>query len=266
LPFPFDRLIVATGAASASFEPSGRVLGLEDFRLGLAQTRIRALCERDQPPLEIAVIGGGATGVQFLFELADYLRRHARGGWRLRHIHGESRLLARFPARFHDYASARMDRAGVERYGGVAFLGQEGKTLILSRRDGGGEFRLPSDLSLLFTGVKPNPFPIDADHLRRVKVEGETLERIFAAGDCARFQGLGANALSAQVAAQKGRIAALNALGRMRPYEYAERGYFVSLGPRDCIGWLGDPGNVVAGLPALALKKAIEARNDPLSL
>lgn len=262
---PFDRLIVATGAAPVAYEPCERLLGLEDFRLGIAQNRIRALCERREPPA-VAVVGGGATGVQFLFEVAECLRRHARPGWTLHHVHGESRVLARLPAAFHDYASERMRSAGIARHGGLLFAGLQDRTLRLTPRDGGETMRLSADLTLLFAGVKPNPFPMETDAFGRIVCAGETLERVFAAGDCARFAGPGANALSAQVAAQKGRAAALNALGARRPYDYAEKGYFVSLGPSDGIGWLGEPDRIVSGLPALLLKKAAETRGDPLSL
>ncbi|CAG0997162.1 hypothetical protein GPROT1_03540 [Gammaproteobacteria bacterium] len=46
----------------------------------------------------------------------------------------------------------------------------------------------------------------------------------------------------------------------MLPYDYAEQGYFVSLGPSDAIGWLGNQDNILTGLSAVTLKKAAEAQ------
>ena len=49
----------------------------------------------------ISVIGGGATGIQFLFEIAYFLRRQ-KVGWRLRLIHGEDRVLNQFRMAFRN--------------------------------------------------------------------------------------------------------------------------------------------------------------------
>ena len=138
--------------------------------------------------------------------------------------------------------------------------------IVLSGRDGETEFRLPSHLSLLFLGVKPNPFPIETNAFGQVIGAGELLDRIFAAGDCARFAGAGANTLSAQVAVRKGKTVAGNILRqgnrdpKMEPYDYEEQGYFVSLGPSDGIGWLDSKENIITGVSALTIKKAAEAQ------
>ncbi len=267
---PFDDLIIATGADYGAAESQSRILTVGDFCLNRAQTMMRDLCERSGAMLELSVVGGGATGVQFLFEISHYLKLKAKRPWRLRLIDHGKRLLGQFPPCFHDYALERMRREGIEYVPGAGFLGQEADTLLLKAREGGGEYALPSHLTLLFLGARPAPFEIQTNAFGQVTAGSETLDRIFAAGDCARFEGPGANTLSAQVALQKGRTVAGNVLcqnvpGRaMSPHVYAEQGYFVSLGPSDAIGWLGTRENIVAGFPASSLKAAIEKRYDLL--
>ncbi len=141
--------------------------------------------------------------------------------------------------------------------------------MVLRCRDGTDEYRLPSQLTLLFPGVKPTPVPLMTNCFGQVSAEGEILDRIFAAGDCARFEGRGANTMSAQVALRKGKVVAGNLLRQgvgkeMRPYAYVEHGYFVSLGPNDGIGWLGSKDNIITGHSAAATKTAIEKQYDLL--
>lgn len=260
---PFDYLILATGAKPLAPESSGRILTVDDFCLNQGQRVIQALSGREG--LAISVVGGGATGVQFLFELSRLVKRKSAKACTLRLINYESRILGQFPQRFHDYGLERLQDAGIDYFPDTIFQCQEEDSVVLAHRESGKEFRLPSQLSLLFLGVKPNPFPIQTNAFGQVIANGETLERIFAAGDCARFTAPGANTPSAQSAIGKGQIVAQNVLRRsmgsdLKVYDHAERGYFVSLGASDGIGWLGQPENIFTGLPAVALKKASEAK------
>ncbi|HUL11936.1 MAG TPA: FAD-dependent oxidoreductase [Methylococcaceae bacterium] len=263
---PFDYLIIATGAEHIAPEKTARILTVGDFCLNQGQTMLRDYCQRERRPAEISVVGGGPTGVQFLFELSDYLRRNVGESWKLRLINYGQRVLDQFPEVFHEYALERMRREGIEFFPNTVFQRQEDDMIVLSGRDGETEFRLPSHLSLLFLGVKPNPFPIETNAFGQVIGAGELLDRIFAAGDCARFAGAGANTLSAQVAVRKGKTVAGNILRqgnrdpKMEPYDYEEQGYFVSLGPSDGIGWLDSKENIITGVSALTIKKAAEAQ------
>lgn len=259
---PFDYLILATGAQHITPDRQGQVLTVEDFCLNQAQPKILDCCRRGAAAL--SVVGGGATGVQFLFELSHLLRRQPG---RLRLVNYESRVLGQFPRRFHDHVADLMREEGIEYLPGTAFKRQDGDAIVLARRDTAEEFRLPSCLSLVFLGVKPHPFPVETNAFGQAVAVGETLDRIFAAGDCSHFAGQGANTLSAQVAVRKGKTVAENLLrqGRgMVAYDYAEQGYVVSLGPSDAIGWLGSPENIITGLAAVSVKKAAEAQYDLL--
>ncbi len=265
---PFDYLIVATGASPVGDGDRDRILGINDFCLNQAQTMLRNLCESQGKRANLSVIGGGATGIQFLFELSAYIKRQARRPCKLRLVNYGPQVLSQFPARFHEYALERMRREGIEYLPNTALLRQEHETLVLAHRDGGEEIALPSQMSLQFLGVKPGPLLIETNGFGQVTLAGVVLDRVFAAGDCARFAGEGANTLSAQVAIRKGSVVAGNVLchgipgQEMEAYGYVEKGYFVSLGPADCIGWWGSQEHIVTGLPALAIKKAAETQYD----
>ena len=63
---------------------SPNVLDLKDFfstpGSGLLESRLSAVDAKDRI---ISVVGGGATGIQFLFELAHFLQRQ-QAGYKLR--------------------------------------------------------------------------------------------------------------------------------------------------------------------------------------
>lgn len=266
---PFDFLIVATGAHCAPPTDPSDVLDLDDFFLNRAQTEIRRLCESTGRSIDLTVIGGGATGMQFLFELAAYLKQRARRTCRLRLLTLEARLLTQFPSGFHDYALAGLVKAGIEWLPGTQFIRHEGKMVVARSSGRDSEISLPSDLTLLFSGARPDPLAIQANVHGQVLAGQEVLDHIFAAGDCASFQGTGANTLSAQVAVRKGKAVAANILSlyasdTMTPYAYREQGYLVSLGPKDAIGWIGQEDRLIRGLRAAALKSAVERQYDLL--
>ncbi|MFM8332605.1 MAG: FAD-dependent oxidoreductase, partial [Candidatus Methylumidiphilus sp.] len=181
----------------------------------------------------------------------------------------EAEMLAQFPAAFHHYAQRRVGAAGIRYLPRTAFVRQDGGDIVLRGRDGGGEYRLPSDLTLLCLGVKPSPMALETNIYGQIKSGGDTLDSLFAAGDCARFDGPGANTRSAQVALRKGQTAAgnilANRLGKpMQTYDYREQGYLVSLGPHDAIGWIDQPDNIITGITAATVKAAVEKRYDGL--
>lgn len=266
---PFDYLLVTTGATHIAPEKTARVLGVSEFCLNQGQTLLRELCARKNGGINLSVVGGGATGIQFLFELSHYLQHNAARPWKLRLVNYEAEILGQFPERFRLYAYDKMARAGIEYVPDSAFIRQQDDTIVLAHRPSGTEFRLPSYLSLLFLGVRPNPFRIEANAFGQAIVNGASLDRVFTAGDCTRFAGTGANTLSAQVAVKKGGTVAANilALGRSAPmqaYDYVEQGYVVSLGPRDGIGWWQSPENIITGLPAAIIKASAEKQYDLL--
>ncbi|CAG0997179.1 NADH dehydrogenase [Gammaproteobacteria bacterium] len=158
---PFDYLILATGAKHIAPEKTERVLTVDDFCLNRGQAVIQELGGRGGA--DISVVGGGATGVQFLFELSHYLKRQPGRSCKLRLVNYESRVLGQFPRRFHDHVAGRLREEGIDYLPGTAFKRQEDDSIVLSHRETGEEFHLPSHLSLLFLGMKPNPFLIETN-------------------------------------------------------------------------------------------------------
>jgi NADH dehydrogenase len=265
----FDFLVIATGARSAPQPPESSALTLDDFFLNRAQTQLQSLCARRGSSGVITVVGGGATGIQFLFEIAAFLRRIAPGRFRLRLVTLEPRLLTQFPGAFHKHVAARLTLENIDWLASTEFLAQEGTKLTVKPVKTPEPQILDSDLTLLFSGVRPDPLNIETDDFGRALAAGSPLTRIFAAGDCARFPPPGADTLSAQVAVRKGKLVANNVVsaahgGPLTPYRYREQGYIVSLGPKDAIGWVGNKRKIVRGLPAVTLKAAIEQQYDLL--
>ena len=101
----------------------------------------------------------------------------------------------------------------------------------------------------------------------QVEIDNQLLPDIFSAGDCADFAGKGLNLLTAQAALRKGKLVAHNIRNRnagrgLRRYRYQEKGYLLSLGPIDAVGWLGLRCNLFTGFVANSLKEAMESQYD----
>ena len=127
----------------------------------------------------------------------------------------------------------------------------------------------PSSLSILFLGKKEQNI-FTANAFGQIMEDQRILPHIFVAGDCSYYQSLGSNTLTAQSAVRKGKLTARNILrhsgfpGLLEPYLHHDLGYVVSLGSADAVGWLGSEGNLVTGMPALAIKELVEAQYDLL--
>jgi NADH dehydrogenase len=265
----FDYLLIASGAAGKKMDVTPDVVTLQDFislsGADLLSSHLDASSAQDQP---ISVIGGGATGIQFLFEIALFLRRKKLKN-RLRLVDGGDRVLKQFPEGFSSYTQSRMNDQGIDFHPNTLYHGQVDGRIFLEERGGRGQFDLPSSMSFMFLGKKPeNIFPTNT--FGQVLVNEFPLENIFAAGDCSSYNKYGSNVMSAQSAVRKGKLCARNILrhsGRIKvlePYLHRDLGYVVNLGPSDAVGWLATEGNVVTGMPALAIKEVVEIQYDLL--
>jgi NADH dehydrogenase len=265
----FDYLLIATGAAFRKLEKGERTLDLDDF---IAEPGPDLLSKHFQPGGRddnyLTVVGGGASGIQFLFEIAHYVRER-RMPCRLRLTDGEDAPLTQFNPKLGRYAMARLEDLGIEFLPGHFFRSQTEGQIVLEQRDNGEPVALPSSLSLLFVG-KSSISRLETNWFGQVIDEGTVLDRVFAAGDCSRYRPPGSNAFSAQIAIRKGKLAARNILrhsGRLKllePYVHQELGYVVSLGPADAVGWIALQRNVVGGAPAATIKGIVEAQYDLL--
>ncbi|WP_369817157.1 NAD(P)/FAD-dependent oxidoreductase [Nitrosovibrio sp. Nv17] len=266
----FDYLLIAVGAAVVRAERAENILDLNDFMDagGAGLLRERLDMHGHNGSACISVAGGGATGIQFLFEIAHFLRRHGLDA-RLRLIHEGKRVLDGFTPHFSTYVQARMTELDIDFHPDTRYRGQDAKRIFLEECKTGRRFDLPSALSLLFLGIKPERlFPANA--FGQIMVGDRHLPNVFTAGDCSIHRSPGSDTLTAQSAVRKGKLAARNilrhsgVLGWLEPYLHRDLGYVVSLGPTDAVGWLALKDNVVSGMPALVIKEMVEAQYDLL--
>ncbi len=266
--FDFDSLVIATGAvgldgpeAGVAASALGRsVLTLGTLRAEGGNEAIKDFLKRVPENPQVTFVGSGATALQFLFEFRDFMQGMRRA-CRIRVIDLDESPLRRFPARFGEYALETMRASNIEYLPRTKFVSADERVVVCENERGAGA-RFESDLTFVFPGVRPLP-ALHADPFGRVRVDDVVLSNCFAAGDCCEFAGGGLNAWTAQAAVRKGRRVAENiahaAAGRaLEPYAYRELGYFVSFGFWDGIGYILSDGNIATGVPAFAIKEAIE--------
>jgi len=265
----FDYLLIATGAGFKKLEKSSRVIDLDDFieKPGAEVLQENLAAAGSSDPW-ITAVGGGATGIQYVFEIAHYVRER-RIPCRLRLVDSERGVLTQFNAKLGQYAEARMADLGIEHVPGCFFRAQEADRVVLEAADTGELSELDSRMTLLFVG-KSASIRLHANFFGQVVLDGETLDRVFTAGDCSYYRALGSNAMTAQSAVRKGKLAARNILRHsgpvkwLEPYLHRDLGYVISLGPQDSVGWVALERNVVGGFPATVVKEIVEAQYDLL--
>jgi NADH dehydrogenase len=264
---PFDWLVVATGAVPIQLGAGPGRFGQNELRRGEGIALLDSLLETGaEEPLQISLVGGGATGVQVLFELHEQLRKK-RVPNKLRLIDQNQRLVPNLPEGVHTYIAKRLRRAGIDYLPGTNYLGQTGSQIQLAELASSHEYALPSRLTLQFPGVTAAPSTLVTNAYGQVMSGGSALENILSAGDCSRYDCSGLNALTAQAAVRKGKLVARNIVrlsGGKTPqaYRYQEKGYLVSLGALDAVGWIGLRCNLVRGFPASVIKEGMETQYD----
>lgn len=265
-PLAFDYLLLATGARAQSLPGGECTCSLEDFRQKEGRDLFESFLGRAPEAPDISVVGGGASGLQFLFELQALLARSGLAA-RLRLINLEERLLPDLPPAFDRYLRRRLHARDIAYFPATRYLGQTGTDLHLQDLTGGKDVSLPSKWTLIFSGVAPSPLPLSANRYGQVIAEGKPLDNIFTAGDCALYPPGGKQPLTAQAAVHQGKQVATN-MRRLAEgsyplrYIYRERGFFVGLGPGDGIGWLGIRQNILRGRFAAVVKKALSAQYE----
>ena len=261
----FDRLVVANGAKSKSRPAGAGFYAVGDLRRMEGMKLIERIAGLKGRPW-VTVVGGGATGLQYLFQLRDALRRVGAGS-RLRLVDGGDQLLSDQPAAFHRYIKKRLDQSHIRYLPGRRLHGASEGHLRIENQNTGKKTDLRSAITLVFRGLEGNPVFLPADSCGRMLYEDRPLEKILVAGDCSDYSGRGLNTKSAQAAVRKGRhIASVirrQQAGR-KPLRYAAKdlGFFLSMGTLDGIGWMGSRSGVVTGVPAFAIREAIERRYD----
>lgn len=264
----FAYLIIATGAQPRKMPKQDNVYDRDDFCTQEGREIIEHFLQNTaSDERHISVLGAGATGLQFLFELHELLKRQALL-YQLRLIDRSGKILPTLPDGFHRYIKERLTKAGIDYLPQTNYIDQQGNRLHLENIATGERFSCPSGLTLLFPGVVPTPLQIQANRYGQVIVDNNTLlPNIFAVGDCSYYASSGLNTLTAQAAVRKGKQIAEN-IKRLQQkrlpymYTYNELGYFVSLGSSDGIGWLLFKHNILRGLAAFTIKQTIELQYD----
>jgi NADH dehydrogenase len=261
----YDLLVLAIGSRANDFGTPGvaeHCLTIDDlteaevFHASLRRHLLRVL--RDREGLSVAIVGGGATGVELAAELKHAIDITARYGssdlpsrLRLTLIESGPRLLPAFPEKVSAAAARTLSDLGVEvRVGAMVSAADE---TGFSLKDGG---RIDATLKVWAAGVKAPDVLATIEGLERARTGGLVVRpdlrttqdpAILALGDCASMidprnsKPVPATAQAAHQQAQH-LVRALRAAlaeGRLDaplpPFHYKERGAIVSLA--DFNGW-----------------------------
>lgn len=265
----FDYLLIATGCSDLVPQKIANVMTLNDFMNEAGSDILnKVVAGNRSEELGLTVVGGGATGIQFLFEIEAFLKRR-KINKKLTLVDGGDHVLKQFPIAFSSYVETRMKELDIAFYPHTYFLEQKTDEVLLQDKKTKQSFSLPSQLSVYFTG-KSKQSVFDANANGQIIINGEPSQRLFTAGDCSNYSAFGSNTLTAQSAVRKGKLVARNMLRHssviniLEPYLHRDLGYVVSLGSSDAVGWLALEGNVVHGLPAQIIKEVVEAQYDLL--
>ena len=224
--------------------------------------------------LAVAIVGGGATGVELAAEIAalfDYLKRRAPRAPseepRVVLLEATDRLMDWLDPYFHEVALEELARLGVEVRLNAPVTGANEEGV-----EAGGEW-LPASTRVWTTGIRANPLveklPGDHDDIGRVRVSKHlalpAYPEVYVLGDSGFYEHprLGSLPPTASVAVQQGPYVARDVERRLRgvpekrrrPFEFFDRGYVVSLGPESAVA---DPlGVKLRGRAAQALYRSI---------
>lgn len=262
---PYDRLILAIGAAStlprgsngngltAHALPFMNLPDAEAIRARLTD-RFRAAAQT-AAGVTIAVAGGGAKGVELIFDLADFAERRLAPAYgiprervRLVLVNGEKRLMADLPPHFDRAAREAMRARGIRLIQQQFVVGADDRHVRLD--DG----RTIAARTLIWTaGIAAHPLvralglPL-ADGALRVteSLQLPGFPAVYVAGDCVWMDdGAGKRlAATASLAQQHGRFLAralaADLAGTPLPaFRYAPRGQIIKLGDGDAIAQAG---------------------------
>jgi NADH dehydrogenase len=279
----YDYLVIAIGAISNDFGTPGareHCLFLDDrdqadrFRHKLLNHCLRVSRRLSADPstdakVEIAIVGGGATGVELAAELynaAAGLRHYGlevfnENSLKVTLIEAGPRILPALPEKLAQAAHEELETLGVRVMVGTAITEVTGDSM----KTKGGEV-IPADLRVWAAGVRAPDLLREIGGLETTRanqlVVRPTLQttrddRIFAIGDCCFFLAEGNDRPvppRAQAAHQMALTAYRNILAAiagkpLKPFVYRDKGSLVSLSRFSTVGSL--MGNLVGGRMAI---------------
>lgn len=261
----FDCLILAAGSKANDFGTPGvldhclfidDLVQAENFNDRLYEGMLRTASEGD--PLTIAIVGGGATGVELateisqLLEIADsYGVDGLRPRLRLTLVESGPRILPSFPEEISQAATRQMQDLGIQVLTNTRVSGADAQGFLLA--DGG---RIDARLRVWAAGVKASDAVAGLSGFEQTRagqlVVRPTLQttvddRVFAVGDCASLVPPGAKQPlppTAQVARQQAAHLGKHLPGWLEgaalpPFEFRDLGSLVSLSNYNAYGTLG---------------------------
>ncbi|NJP05991.1 MAG: NAD(P)/FAD-dependent oxidoreductase [Chloroflexaceae bacterium] len=284
-PIAYDRLVIALGALTDYHGVEGadeHTFPLRSYEQALvvrdhieacfAQAAIVSDPAERRLLLTTAIVGGGLTGCQFAGEMAVWASKLCqkyylqRSDVRIALIETDSLLIGQLGEWATREAEDALDRRGVSVYLNTNVERVEPRTVFVS-----GNRMLRAGTIVWAGGIRAPRLLADSglptDAAGRVHVDRylrvEDQAHIFAIGDCAHVPGIRTAALpaTASYAMREGEHLAQSLIDEMegrppRPYEPAQLGLLVSLGPSQAVGNpLGVP---IYGPPAATLKQGVE--------
>jgi NADH dehydrogenase len=279
----YDILVIAIGAISNDFGTPGVrqfCMFLEDrhqadrFRSRLLNHCLRVSRQRTENPsldarVDIAIVGGGATGVELAAELynaAAGLKHYGLEDFdesrlRVTLIEAGPRILPQLPEKLAAAAREELGQLGVRVLTGTAVVEVTAQGMVMKS----GEV-IPADLKVWAAGVRAPDLLRDISGLEtnrngqlvvRPTLQTTRDEKIFALGDCCAFVDAATGRPvppRAQAAHQMAEtvfhnIRALLSGGAMQDFVYRDRGSLVSLSRYSTVGSL--MGNLVGGRMAI---------------
>ncbi len=276
--YEFDYLLIATGSVTRfieGFAKKGKYsLGVKSLRAALKVKQFfeKELFDRLEPNVakrsfNIAVIGGGLSGVEIASEMQNFFNHYSKnnalacGRIKIQLISKE--ILKELPLKVRKRAIKRLESLGVEF---VPHLVEKVEERIAILENGE---RLGFDFAVFAGGIAPSPFInsldlpknrygfLQPDRFLRVK------NNIFVAGDCAELKNKGTPIPpTAQTAEKSGKAAMLNIIRAasnkpLKSYKIKLYGLAIALGGRYALN-IAPGGIVIEGFLAYLGKKGIE--------
>jgi NADH dehydrogenase FAD-containing subunit len=275
---PYDLVALAVGsdaagAAAVTARAGGAVLSCKPIgKVVELRRRLDALAEDGQPPATVAVVGGGAAGVEIALAIAGRLSAPHR----VILIEATPAILAGSSPRFRRRAEQALARRGIELRTGPsvaeAFPGN-GARLLLSTGDRRGEpSEISCSLAVWVTAAVGWPFfrdaglPLDGRGFLLIDAGLRSVAdpHVFAAGDCGSLAAFPGTAKAGVYAVREGPVlfrslrAALT--GERLPRYRPQRGFLVILNTGDGRALLSYKGFVSYSRWAFRLKDRIDRR------
>lgn len=270
--FIYDQLVVSVGSLSNDFGIEGvktysRQLDsreqAERFHKNFTTQLQRTNLQSTSGTLSVAIVGGGATGVELAADMHNVVQRLREYGFEhfskerlsVSIIEAAPGLLPRLPSRIGVSVKKELERIGVQ----VHLLTQVSRVGEKEVFTSEGQ-SIPADISVWAAGVKAPSWLADSglpvDRLGRIEVLDDLsvkgLENVFAIGDCCSCKMEDGSEVPprAQAAHQMATIAARNVLAQRKnksakPFKYRDFGSLVSLSKYSTVGNL--MGNLVRG-------------------